>query len=179
MRVLRWLADHRLFVLVFVTFAYFHQGSDPNQTTRFLLTRAIVERGAADITPWHTRTIDKSEKDGRFYCDKAPGASWLAVPPYAVVHWIAGSKKPSAAYLNWAAWLCTVFAVGIPSALGAVAYQPSESVPSSRPPGAVTVNVAASAKRGPSLASVTSTSMRVRSSAGIAGGSTRTAITRA
>jgi hypothetical protein len=53
-----------------------------------LLTRAIVERGAPDITPWHKRTIDKSEKDGRFFCDKAPGVSLLAVVPYAAMRLI-------------------------------------------------------------------------------------------
>jgi hypothetical protein len=84
-RLLRWLVEHRLFVLVFVTYAYFHQGSDPNQSTRFLLMRAIVERHAPDITPWHTLTIDKGYKDGKFYCDKAPGASLLGVVPYAIM----------------------------------------------------------------------------------------------
>jgi len=84
-RLLAALARNRLFVLVFVTYSYFHGGSDPNQTTRFLLTRAIVERHAPDITPWHTLTIDKGFKDGKFYCDKAPGVSLLAIIPYALM----------------------------------------------------------------------------------------------
>src|SRR5439155_1021125 len=59
--------------------------SDPNQTGRLLLARAIVERHAPDITPWHALTIDKGFKDGKFYSDKAPGVALLATVPYALM----------------------------------------------------------------------------------------------
>lgn len=75
-----------MFVLIACTYFYFFQGSDPNQTSRYMLTRALVERHAPDITPDHPLTIDKSEWRGKFYSDKAPGVSFLAVVPYAAFH---------------------------------------------------------------------------------------------
>ncbi len=78
-----WLRRHRLFVLIAFTYAYFFQGGDPNQASRYFLTRAIVERHAPDITPDHPNTLDKGEFRGKFYSDKAPGLSLLATVPYA------------------------------------------------------------------------------------------------
>src|SRR5665213_2694132 len=69
------------FLLLFFTYAYFYQGSDPNQSTRFFLARAIAERGAPDITPDQAKTIDKGEWNGRYYSDKAPGIALLSVIP--------------------------------------------------------------------------------------------------
>jgi hypothetical protein len=82
-RVLAWPGRHRLFVLIGLTYAYFFQGGDPNQASRYYLTRNLVERHAPDITPDHPLTIDKGEREGKFYSDKAPGVSLLAVAPYA------------------------------------------------------------------------------------------------
>jgi hypothetical protein len=82
-RALRWIARHRLFVLLALTYAYFYQGGDPNQATRMFLVRSLVERHQPDITPYHAKTIDKSEFEGRFYSDKAPAVSMMAAAPYA------------------------------------------------------------------------------------------------
>lgn len=75
----------RVAVLVAFTYLYFFQGSDPNQTTRISLTRAIAERGQPDITPWHAHTVDKGFRAGRFYSDKAPFVSLAAVVPWTVM----------------------------------------------------------------------------------------------
>src|SRR5665213_2031937 len=80
-----WLARYRFFVLVACTYAYFFEGADPNEASRFFLTRAIVTRHAADITPDAPYTIDKGEFRGKYYSDKAPGISLLAVVPYALM----------------------------------------------------------------------------------------------
>ena len=40
-------------MLLAVTYAYFFQGGDPNQATRILLTKAIVDRGEPHITAYH------------------------------------------------------------------------------------------------------------------------------
>src|SRR5689334_14196736 len=74
------LVRQRLFLLLFVTYAYFYQGSDPNQASRYLLAHAIATRGAPDITPEHAKTTNKAQLGGRFYSEKAPGVSLLAVP---------------------------------------------------------------------------------------------------
>lgn len=76
----------RLFVLLALTFAWFYEGGDPNQATRMFLTRAVVERHEPDITPYHAKTIDKSQEGDKFYCDKAPAVSLLATIPYALTN---------------------------------------------------------------------------------------------
>jgi hypothetical protein len=110
-----------LAALVLIGCAWFYQAGGWNQNVRFDLTRAIVEDGSSRIDRLAKNTGDLAIKDGAIYCDKAPGASWLAVPAYAVAHAVAGSAKPTPRYLAWSAWLCTLFAVGIPSAIAAVA----------------------------------------------------------
>jgi hypothetical protein len=120
-----------LFVLVLVPYAYFYQAGGWNQNSRFDLTRAIVEQGSLSIEPYHHNTGDKACVDpdprdrrctGKHYSDKAPGASLLAVPAYAVVHTIAGGDdRPPRSYLDTSAYLVTIWSVGIPSALAVVA----------------------------------------------------------
>jgi hypothetical protein len=88
-----------LAIVVFASFAYFVPAPAWNQNSRFALTRALVERGTTIIDPDHETTGDKSFRDGHFYCDKAPGASWLAAIPYSlvfVVRQIAGGELPAA-----------------------------------------------------------------------------------
>src|SRR5262245_41798639 len=100
-----------LFALVFVAYAYFYQAGGWNQNSRFDLTRAIVERGTIAIDAYHENTGDKAQRDGHWYCDKAPGLSWLAVPAYALVH----AVRPGAVGVG--SYAATVFALALPSAL--------------------------------------------------------------
>jgi hypothetical protein len=104
----------RLFLLVFAAYSYFYQGGGWSPNSRFDLTRAIVERGTIAIDAFHENTGDKAERDGHYYCDKAPGVSWLAVPPYAFVH----ALSPNAVELG--AYVATVVAVALPSALAVI-----------------------------------------------------------
>ncbi|MEZ4380853.1 MAG: hypothetical protein R3A79_05870 [Nannocystaceae bacterium] len=84
---------------VFVTYAYFVGPPAWNQNSRFALTRALVESRTAAIDPYQHTTGDKSRRDGRFYSDKAPGASLLALPAYALTYAITrlvGGELPEA-----------------------------------------------------------------------------------
>jgi hypothetical protein len=81
-----WRTWWPLVLAVWITQAFFVGAPGWNQNSRFALTRAIVERGSIAIDPEHPLTGDKSFRDGHYYCDKAPGVSWLAVVPYAVLH---------------------------------------------------------------------------------------------
>src|ERR671918_2443203 len=72
-----------LFALVFGAYAYFYQAGGWNQNSRFDLTRALVEDGTSRIDASHKNTGDKAKREGHYYCDKAPGVSWLGVPAYA------------------------------------------------------------------------------------------------
>lgn len=85
------LLQHRrrlvpLGVALLSTYAYFVGEPAWNQNSRLALTRALVEQQTTIIDRYHYTTGDKSLRDGHFYCDKAPGASWVAVLPYAAFH---------------------------------------------------------------------------------------------
>lgn len=110
-----------LAVILTVAYGYFYQAGGWNQNSRFDLVRAVVEDHSVVIDRFHRNTGDKARRDGHYYCDKAPGVSLLAVPGYAVVHAVAGTESPSPTYLERAAWLSTVTAIGIPSVAGALA----------------------------------------------------------
>jgi hypothetical protein len=107
-----------LFVLVAGTYAYFFQGGGWNANSRFALTRAIVERGRIDVTPYRLTTGDLALREGRYYCDKAPGVSWMAVPAYALVHAISGEgRRPSRSVLEWGLYASILTVIALPSAV--------------------------------------------------------------
>ena len=75
-----------LAIAALCTYAYFIGPPAWNQNSRLALTRALVEQRSTIIDPYHATTGDKSFRDGHFYSDKAPGASLLALPGYALVY---------------------------------------------------------------------------------------------
>src|SRR5205809_2764715 len=75
-----------LFLLTFVTYAYFHGGGGWNQNSQFDLTRAVVERHTFAIDAYASNTGDVSAYHGHVYTNKAPGLSLLAVIPYMFLH---------------------------------------------------------------------------------------------
>ncbi len=82
--VQRWLGATLL-----VAYGYFFfAGGNDNVTIRMALVHAIVEAGRLEVDRFiDPNLIDKAEFNGRFYCDKAIGASLLAVPvAWAVWH---------------------------------------------------------------------------------------------
>ena len=99
-----------LFFLCFGTYAWFYQAGGWNQNSRFDLTRAIVERHTIRIDAYEGNTGDKSLRAGHFYCDKAPGLSWLCVLPAALTP---GSPDVRA-------YVATLFGVALPSAIAVV-----------------------------------------------------------
>src|SRR5690606_29401363 len=117
--------------LCFTAYAYFYQAGGWNQNVRFDLVRSLVEQRTAAIDAYHRNTGDlacrgpagpcrqvRPERGDHAYADKAPGASWLAVPAHAVVHALAGTSEhdgaPDPGYLNAAAYASTVWAVALP-----------------------------------------------------------------
>jgi hypothetical protein len=110
-----WLArpEAALFALVLGAYAYFYQAGGWNQNSRFDLVRAIVEDGSIRIDKYRRNTGDLSKREGHYYCDKAPGVSFLAVPGYALTRGLGATLATSA-------WFAAVVAVGVPSAIAAV-----------------------------------------------------------
>jgi hypothetical protein len=133
--VWRWLCrpEAALFVLMLGTYSYFYQAGGWNQNSRFDLTRAIVEQRTSILDSYAYNTGDLScrgpldrcvqaqgESGEHYYCDKAPGASWVAIPAYAIVYAMFGTDRPSQRYLAMSAWWVTIIAVGVPSAIAVV-----------------------------------------------------------
>src|SRR5262249_58632230 len=57
---------------------------DWNTASRLMLTYAIVDRGTIVLDGLDRQTGDIARFEGRYYTDKLPGFSLLAVPPYAL-----------------------------------------------------------------------------------------------
>lgn len=110
-----------LFALALGVYAYFYQAGGWNQNARFDLVRAVVERGTLRIDAYESNTGDKAQRDGHLYSDKAPGVSFTALPVYAVAHALGGEARETDRFQARASYLCTVWAVAIPSALAVVA----------------------------------------------------------
>jgi hypothetical protein len=141
-RVVRFLMRPgvALFALAFASYAYFYQAGGWNQNSRFDLTRAIVEHGTVRIDRYEKNTGDEAKRDGHYYCDKAPGVSLLGVPVWAVVY-AGAARPPRPEQLAIGAWLATVFAIGIPSALAVVALFAIARRLGARAPWAMTIAV--------------------------------------
>lgn len=90
-----------------------------NERVRIYLTMALVEEGSVVLDRQVRRyglPLDRAEREGRIYCDKAPGLSFLAVPSYLVVRAIEtvrGGRIP----LFLTVYLARISTVGILSAL--------------------------------------------------------------
>lgn len=70
----------RIWLLCFLTYAFFVPGNGPNGVSRAALSLAIAERHELRIDPLAPFTIDRAFANGAWYSDKAPGLSFLAVP---------------------------------------------------------------------------------------------------
>jgi len=81
-----------LFALFFFTYAYFFQGGGWNQNIRICLTRAIIHEHSFIVDRYKEDTTemafvnsgDWAYFNGHYYCNKSPGLSLLAVPPFAI-----------------------------------------------------------------------------------------------
>lgn len=120
-----------VFLLLLGWYGYFYQGGGVGPFSRWALTAALVEHGSVRIDPYHTLTFDKAFKDGHYYCDKAPGLSFLAVPAYWLARTIVGPSPgvPDRRTMNGSLYLMTLLTVALPTALaGALSYRRAVSI---------------------------------------------------
>ena len=108
-----------LFVLTLVAYAWFFNGAGWNANAQFDLTRALVEQRTFAIDRYHANTGDVSFAGGHVYSNKPPGASLLAVPPYAVLYAVERAfsvdvGSATAQLVNL--WLLTLFVCGLSAA---------------------------------------------------------------
>ncbi len=115
-----------LFVLLFLSYAYFYQAGGWNQNSRFALVRAITNDWSLRIDPYQRNTGDKAIFEGHYYSDKAPGLSLLAAPivePARLVFMAAGGDPETFEGLALLSYLATALTVGLVTAwAGVVLY---------------------------------------------------------
>ncbi|MEO8033913.1 MAG: hypothetical protein ABI837_05730 [Acidobacteriota bacterium] len=104
-----------LFALLFFAYAYFFGGCGFNQNATFDLTRALVEQHTIAIDRYAGNTDDVSFHAGHTYVNKAPGLSFLAAVPYALM-----PRPQSILATNLSLYICTVAICGTSGALTAV-----------------------------------------------------------
>lgn len=87
----RGRAELAVALLVFSIAAPWGRDGGVNELPRLALAAAIVEHGSFEITAYdEVVSVDRAERAGNVYSDKAPGTSFAFVPVYAAVHTIAG-----------------------------------------------------------------------------------------
>jgi hypothetical protein len=72
-------------ILVWASALSFFHEVGPQDITRLALTESIVLDGSLRIDRWQDQTVDKAVYGGHYYSDKAPGMSFLAIPPFVVL----------------------------------------------------------------------------------------------
>src|SRR5580700_8566994 len=74
-----------IFLIPFVTYAYFYQGSDQSIACRFDLMRSMLEQRVLWINDYcGFNTADIISFGGHIYSVKAPGTSFTAIIPWIV-----------------------------------------------------------------------------------------------
>jgi hypothetical protein len=117
--------DSRWFLLLLVTFAWFHQGGFANSNARFDLALSIGMGHRYDIDPLAFNTIDKVWVGGHFYSEKAPGTAYLALPAALIASTVLDlstlTRHPVRA--EWLLWFATTTSVALLAAAAAVAFR--------------------------------------------------------
>jgi hypothetical protein len=91
----------------------------PNEFTRWALAASLVERGTPEISSvlplLGPAFEDVSERSGRVYSNKAPGAAFVALPGYLLMRPFVG--PPSASSIRPALWAMRLFGATLPAVL--------------------------------------------------------------
>jgi hypothetical protein len=113
-----------LFLVPFVTYAWFFSGGGWNQNAHFDLARALVERQTLYIDGYRVNTGDVSWSavggEWHAYINKPPGASFLAALPYALVYAVERALNMSVdtwGMMTINAWIVTALTCGVAGAL--------------------------------------------------------------
>jgi hypothetical protein len=109
-----------IFLIPFVTYAYFYQGADQSIACRFDLIRSMVEKGVLWINDFcGYNTADIITFHGHIYSVKAPGTSYTALIPWMIFRIALLPMNAVHEPVYWAlvTYLTTVFTTGLLIAL--------------------------------------------------------------
>lgn len=112
-----------LFLVLFISYAYFYQAGGWNQNSRFALVRAILNEHTLRIDPYQRNTGDIAFYEGHYYSDKAPGLALAAVPvtaPVRLAYMAFGGDPETFDGLALLSWAATILTVGLLSAAAGV-----------------------------------------------------------
>ena len=106
-----------VFAIALLAFAWFQRPAlHDNELTRLNLTYAIVLHHTLAIDAYHENTLDKAQRNGHYYCDKAPGLSFAAAPAlFLITNAFRGLDFYPGNLL--VAWMLTVLTGALPCAL--------------------------------------------------------------
>ena len=105
-----------VFMIPFITYAYFYQGSDQSIACRFDLMRSMIEKGVLWINDFcGYNTADIVTFHGRIYSVKAPGTSYTALIPWLIfrIAMLPLSAAHEPLYWAFVTYLTTVFTTGL------------------------------------------------------------------
>ncbi|HEV2170207.1 MAG TPA: PA14 domain-containing protein [Candidatus Binatus sp.] len=109
-----------VFLIPFVSYAYFYQGADQSVACRFDLIRSMVEKGVLWINDFcGYNTADIVTLHGHIFSVKAPGTSYTAMFPWMIfrIALLPMSAAHEAVYWAFVTYLTTVFSTSILIAL--------------------------------------------------------------
>jgi hypothetical protein len=111
--------------LLLLTYAWFYQGGFSNQNSRFDLALSLAFEHRAAIDTFAHNTIDKVVVDGHAYLEKAPGATYLAlpVPLLAARFWSLSDLFSDPWRADLLLYASTVLSVSLLTAIAAVAFR--------------------------------------------------------
>src|SRR6266478_4202734 len=108
--------ENAIFLIPFVTYAYFYQGSDQSIACRFDLMRSMLEKSALWINDFcGYNTADIITVGGHIYSVKAPGTSFTALIPWVIFKLLLMPLQTTHEPLYWAftTYLTTLFTTGL------------------------------------------------------------------
>ncbi len=112
--------ENAVFLIPFVTYAYFYQGSDQSIAARFDLMRSMLEKGTLWIDDFcGFNTADIIKFGPHIYSVKAPGTSFTALIPWAAIKLLLSPLQANHEEMFWAftTYLTTLLTVGLMTAL--------------------------------------------------------------
>jgi hypothetical protein len=105
-----------IFLIPFITYAYFYQGADQSIAARFDLIRSMIEKGVLWINDFcGFNTADIITFHGHIYSVKAPGTSYTALIPWEIFYVALLPLRAAHEPMYWAlvTYLTTVFTTGL------------------------------------------------------------------
>ncbi|MFI5323681.1 MAG: hypothetical protein ACHQ6U_09160, partial [Thermodesulfobacteriota bacterium] len=90
-----------LFVMLFFSYCFFLQRPwNWNSVPRIALAISIIEDGAFTIDKFRSATGDIAFYNGRYYTDKAPGMTFMALPAAAAARFYLKSNNSDVVWVN-------------------------------------------------------------------------------